>query len=76
MYYYIYYGYMAGLTAYKLYEFWDIARNTYLTCRYTYKIVNGVFKRVKIVDISNSIKLEDHDQNWIKVDYPTNLPVS
>tara|TARA_B110000908_G_C9948161_1_gene311292 strand:+ start:337 stop:585 length:249 start_codon:yes stop_codon:yes gene_type:complete len=47
MLYYIYYGYVAGVTAYKLYEYWEIAKVAYTTCNYTYIAVNGVYQWVK-----------------------------
>ena len=47
MLYYIYYGYVAGVTAYKLYEYWEIFKVTYTTVSYTYTAVNGVYKWIK-----------------------------
>jgi hypothetical protein len=47
MIYYIYYGYIAGVTVYKAYEYWEIAKVVYTTCNYTYIAVNGVYKWVK-----------------------------
>ena len=54
MFYYIYYGYITGVTVYRLYEYWDIARKTYVTASYTYMVVNDVYKR----SIFNKEKVE------------------
>jgi hypothetical protein len=47
MLYYIYYGYVAGVTVYKLYEFWVIFKVTYTTASYTYTVINRAYKWIK-----------------------------
>lgn len=68
MLYYIYYGYIAGVTAYKLYEYWEIVKATYTTCNYTYIAINGVYQWVK--KPSEPIELEDIS-NWELCDVDT-----
>jgi hypothetical protein len=44
MLYYIYYGYIASITMYKCYEYWEIAKIAYTTCNYTYNKVSVMIK--------------------------------
>ena len=49
MLYYIYYGYIAGVTTYKLYKYLEIAKIAYTTCNYTYTAIKGVYKFVNYI---------------------------
>ena len=60
MLYYIYYGYVAGVTVYKLYEYWEILKVTYTTASNGYMAVNGVYKWIKKDELLESEDL----QNW------------
>ena len=64
MLYYIYYGYVAGFTAYKLYEYWELANTIYNTCNYTYTVVNGVYKWVKTPESIDSSCDNDSNDEW------------
>lgn len=66
MLYYIYYGYIGGYTAYKLYEYWGIFRFTYTALSYTYSVVNGVYRliipaRICLSDINDE---ENKEEYW------------
>lgn len=47
MIYYIYYGYLAGCTLYKLYEYWELFRFTYKIGTYTYVFIVYMYSKVK-----------------------------
>jgi len=47
MLYYIYCGYIASVTAYKIYEFWEIVKVTYTAGSYTAECAGRVYKWVK-----------------------------
>jgi hypothetical protein len=66
MLYYIYYGYITGVTAYKLYEYWEIAKTTYTTCNYTYIAINGVYRWVKTS--TESVEIIDDLSEWVLCD--------
>jgi hypothetical protein len=56
MLYYIYYGYVASVTAYKLYEYWEIFKVGYTIASYTY---SGMYKWVKKESVIDMDDLHD-----------------
>ena len=64
MIYYFYYGYMASVTAYKLYEYWEVTKVVYNTCSYAYIVVNGVYKWIKKAP---EITYEEELTDWLEI---------